>query len=71
VSYAQAVCYPAQDYEGYRANLEKALEMDPGADPSNRLVNIVSQRKARFLLDYAYYFFSFLPSNEDDYDEDY
>jgi predicted anti-sigma-YlaC factor YlaD len=66
VSYAQAVCVPAQDYEAFKANLEKALAVDVDGDPSNRLVNIISQRKARHLLDRAYDFFTFL-----DYEEDY
>jgi predicted anti-sigma-YlaC factor YlaD len=66
VSYAQAVCVPAQDYDAFKDNLEKALAVDPDGDPSNRLVNIISQRKARHLLDRAYDFFSFL-----DYEEDY
>jgi predicted anti-sigma-YlaC factor YlaD len=66
VSYAQAVCIPAQDYEAFKANLEKALAVDVDGDPSNRLVNIISQRKARHLLDRAYDFFTFL-----DYEEDY
>jgi predicted anti-sigma-YlaC factor YlaD len=66
VSYAQAVCVPVQDYDSFKANLEKALEVDVDADPSNRLVNIMAQRKARFLLDHGSYYFSFLPS-EDDY----
>jgi predicted anti-sigma-YlaC factor YlaD len=66
VSYAQAVCVPAQDYDAFKDNLEKALAVDPDEDPSNRLVNIISQRKARYLLDRAYDFFAFL-----DYEENY
>jgi predicted anti-sigma-YlaC factor YlaD len=65
VSYAQAVCIPAQDYDAFKANLEKALAIDPDEDPSNRLVNIISQRKARYLLDQAYDFFTFLDDEED------
>jgi len=61
VSYAKAICIPAQDYDGFKENLEKALAIDPDEDPSNRLVNILSQRKARHLLDTAYEYFSFLP----------
>jgi predicted anti-sigma-YlaC factor YlaD len=53
VSYAQAVALPAQDYENFRSCLQKALEIDTDADPSNRLVNIISQKKARELLDRA------------------
>jgi len=61
ISYAQAICIPAQDYDTYRENLEKALAIDTDEDPSNRLVNIISQRKARHMLKYAYEHFSFLP----------
>jgi predicted anti-sigma-YlaC factor YlaD len=53
VSYAQSIAIPAQDYPGFKANLEKALAVDPDVDRDNRLVNILAQRKARFLLDNA------------------
>jgi predicted anti-sigma-YlaC factor YlaD len=60
VSWAQAVCIPAQDYRGFRDNLEAALAIK--SPPSNRLVNILAQRKARFLLDNAEnYFILFEP----------
>ena len=73
VSYAKSVCVPAQDYDTYKENLEKALAIDPGEDPSNRLVNTLSQRKAQHLLDTAYEYFSFLPYSDgyDDYYDDY
>jgi predicted anti-sigma-YlaC factor YlaD len=50
VSYVQAVALPSQDYDAFRSNLRKALEIDADDDPPNRLVNIISQRKARELL---------------------
>jgi predicted anti-sigma-YlaC factor YlaD len=53
VSYAQAVAVPAQDYNTFKEKLEQALAIDINADPGNRLVNILAQRKARFLLDNA------------------
>jgi predicted anti-sigma-YlaC factor YlaD len=53
VSYAQAVAVPAQDYTTFKEKLERALAIDIDADPENRLVNILAQRKARFLLDNA------------------
>jgi predicted anti-sigma-YlaC factor YlaD len=68
VSYATSVCVPAQDYEAFKENLEKALAVDVDADPSNRLVNIISQRKARHLLDTAYNYFSFLEYEDDDWE---
>jgi predicted anti-sigma-YlaC factor YlaD len=57
VSYAQSIAVPAQDYDTFRKYLETALAIDPGADPSNRLVNIISQRKARNLLNSASNYF--------------
>jgi predicted anti-sigma-YlaC factor YlaD len=50
VSYAQAVAIPAQDYDAFRFCLRKALDIDVDADRPNRLVNIISQQKARTLL---------------------
>ncbi|MDR3122979.1 MAG: TRAP transporter TatT component family protein [Treponema sp.] len=58
VSYAQAVCVPAQDIETFRSCLEAALAVDIEQDPDNRLVNILSQRKARYLLNQAPDFFA-------------
>jgi len=65
VSYAQAICVPAQDYDAYRDCLEKALAIDPNADLSTRLATVITQRKARWLLDNAYIYFSFLPIPDD------
>jgi len=65
VSYAQSISVPAQDYDSYKDCLEKALEIDPNADKSSRLVNIIGQKKARWLLDNAYNYFSFLPIPDD------
>jgi predicted anti-sigma-YlaC factor YlaD len=58
VSYAQAVCVPAQDSETFRSCLEAALAVDIERNPDNRLVNILSQRKARYLLNQAPDFFA-------------
>jgi predicted anti-sigma-YlaC factor YlaD len=69
VSYATSICVPAQDYDGFKENLEKALAVDTEEDSDNRLVNIIAQRKAKHLLDTAYEYFSFLPyDGGDDYD---
>jgi predicted anti-sigma-YlaC factor YlaD len=57
VSYAEAVCVQAQDYETFKKYLEAALAVDVDADGGNRLVNIINQRKARYLLDHASYYF--------------
>lgn len=69
VTYAQAVCVPAQDYETFRKYLTMALAVDPDANPSNRLVNIISQRKARYLLNNAEDYF--LNLDDDDWDDDW
>jgi len=61
ISYAQSLCISAQDYETFKDYLEKAIAIDADADPSTRLVTIINQRKARWLLDNAYNYFSFLP----------
>jgi predicted anti-sigma-YlaC factor YlaD len=53
VAYAQTVSIPAQDYDGFKAYLEKALAVDINADPGSRLMNIISRRKAQNLLDTA------------------
>jgi predicted anti-sigma-YlaC factor YlaD len=78
VSYAQAVSIPAQDYETFRKYLEAALAVDPDANPANRLVNIISQRKAQHLLDNAPDYFLNLEGdewddegwNDDDWDDE-
>ena len=58
VSYAKSICIPAQDYDAFEDNLQKALAIDPDANPSSRLVNTLAQRKARFLLDTADEYFA-------------
>jgi predicted anti-sigma-YlaC factor YlaD len=67
VSYAQAVCIPAQDYDTFKRCLESALGVDIEQDLPNRLVNILSQRKARRLLESAPDFFASLDT--DSWDE--
>lgn len=51
VAYAEAVSLPAQDKPGFRAMLERALAVDPDRRPEDRLATLVSQRRARWLLD--------------------
>jgi predicted anti-sigma-YlaC factor YlaD len=67
VSYAQAVSIPGQDYATFKKNLEAALAIDPDADKSNRLVNVLTQRKARYLLDSAPLLF--IDLGDDDWDD--
>jgi predicted anti-sigma-YlaC factor YlaD len=70
VSYAQSVCVPAQDYPAFKENLAKALAVDVNAVPETRLVNILSQRKARYLLDHAPAYFIDLGEDEALYYDD-
>ncbi|MDR2552604.1 MAG: TRAP transporter TatT component family protein [Treponema sp.] len=72
VSYAQAVAVPAQNYEVFKSNLEAALAIDPSEDGSNALANIISQRKARYLLEKAPELFAnFNDFGDESYDDDY
>jgi len=61
VAYAQLVCIPAEDYDTFKDCLDKALAIDPDIDMSNRLVNVINQEKARWLLNNAWMYFPFLP----------
>jgi len=64
ISYAQAVAIPAQDYDTFKKCLDAALAIDPDASPSNRLVNIINQRKAQYLLDSASQYFINVPGDD-------
>ena len=68
VSWAQAVSIPAQDYDTFKNCIDSALAVDPDRDPANRLVNIISRRKAQYLLENAALYFIALDSG-DDWDE--
>jgi predicted anti-sigma-YlaC factor YlaD len=68
VSYANSVAVPAQDYDMFKEMLETALAISPDADPDNRLVNILSLQKARFLLDNAGAYFISLGSDDFEWD---
>jgi predicted anti-sigma-YlaC factor YlaD len=57
VSWAQTVAIPAQDYPVFKENLEKALAIKADKHPASRLANLISQRKARYLLDNADLYF--------------
>ena len=50
VAYAQAVSLPNQDYPEFKRLLEAALAVPLDEAPAHRLVNILSQRKAAWLL---------------------
>ncbi|MDR0302127.1 MAG: TRAP transporter TatT component family protein [Treponema sp.] len=70
VTYAQTVSIPAQNYDKFKELLEMALSIDPNKDPSNRLANIISQQKARYLLDSAALFFIDFDTGDDWGDDD-
>ncbi|MDR2068869.1 MAG: TRAP transporter TatT component family protein [Spirochaetaceae bacterium] len=65
VSYAQAVSIHAQDYDTFKAYLEKALDVDVDADPESRLMNIIAQQKAQNLLDTASDYFIDIDTGEE------
>ena len=50
VTLAEAVSVPAQDWREFRDLLEQAMAIDPDSEPSLRLVNVISQRRAEWLL---------------------
>jgi len=50
VSFAEAVCVQKQDLKQFDDLLKQALEINPDAHPETRLVNLVMQRRARWLL---------------------
>ncbi len=67
VSLAAGVAVAEENREEFRQLLETALAIDPDEEPSNRLLNLVAQRRARSLLDHIDDLF-FEPLNEDEDD---
>ncbi len=65
VALASSVCVNNQDASEYRQLLDAALAIDPDSSIENRLSNILSQRKARWLLDHIEDYF-LLESEEGD-----
>jgi predicted anti-sigma-YlaC factor YlaD len=53
LSLATSVTVKEQNLEEFKELLNKALAIDPESVPENRLVNILNQRKARWLLEHA------------------
>jgi predicted anti-sigma-YlaC factor YlaD len=51
VAYAEAVAIPNQDRTAFTALMHKALAVDLEADPEHRLMNVIAQRRARWLLE--------------------
>ena len=57
VSLASGVSVMTEDRAEFEELLEMALAIDPDTDTSNRLLNLISQKRARNLLDHADDFF--------------
>lgn len=53
VTLATAVTLPEQDREEFVRLLERALAIDPSADRSRRLANLIAQKRARYLLSHV------------------
>ena len=51
VSYAEATAVPAQDRSQFVELLRRALEVDIELDPENRLLNVIAQQRASWLLE--------------------
>lgn len=54
---ATAVSVKEQDVTGFRRYLDEALSIDPEANPDSRLMILIYQNKARWLLENIEYFF--------------
>jgi len=50
VTMAEAASLPNQDREEFTSLLETALAVDPDNDPEHRLLNVIAQRRAKWLL---------------------
>jgi predicted anti-sigma-YlaC factor YlaD len=50
VAYAESVCVAQQDLPQFEALLHRALAINPDEHPETRLVNLIMQRRARWLL---------------------
>ena len=53
ITYATALCVPQQDAEGFKANLKKALAINPDSRPQERLSVTIAQKKALWLLQHV------------------
>ncbi len=55
---ASSIFIKNQDADGFKSILQKAIEVDVNQNPENRLMNIINQRKAHWLIDHIEdYFF--------------
>ena len=53
ITYAQSVCKPAGDRDGFIESLNKALAINPDDEPESRLMCVLNQQKAQYLLDHV------------------
>ncbi|HEB11919.1 MAG TPA: hypothetical protein ENI06_11995 [Spirochaetales bacterium] len=65
VALAGSIAVNEQNVEDFINLLNKALEIDPDSNPENRLANILSMRKARWMLDHIEDYF-LLPGDIND-----
>ncbi|MBD3393574.1 MAG: hypothetical protein GF418_15680 [Chitinivibrionales bacterium] len=70
VSLATSVCVKNQDVEEFTGLLHKALAVDIDASPQNRLANVLSQEKARWLLANVENFFLIDETGEENFIEE-
>ncbi len=59
--HAESVAVPEQDAAMFQSMLNKALAVDPDANPDHRLANLIAQRRARWLLERIDDLFLILP----------
>jgi hypothetical protein len=57
VSWAEVVSIPEQNYNDFKEKLTLALTVNINKNPDTRLVNILAQRKAKYYLKEARYYF--------------
>jgi predicted anti-sigma-YlaC factor YlaD len=57
VTYAEAVAIPAQDRQQFSALLNRALAVDLDRNPDERLLNVIAQQRAEWLLEHTDEFF--------------
>jgi predicted anti-sigma-YlaC factor YlaD len=57
IALATTVAVKEQNIGEFQSSLKQALAIDPGVDPENRLLNILNQRKALWLLEHIDDFF--------------
>ena len=53
MSYAESVLVPARKRAEFEAMLKQALQIDANAVPDSRLLNLIFQKRAKFLLSRA------------------